>query len=204
MKDIVIPYAKNYSGELDTCIALIKKNVPHRNIYVVESHDRYPHYSQPHINQILKIKWAIDNLDVSDDFYLFNDDFFVLEPIEETPYYHRGTLGDHIVARKRRDRYYASLVTTADYIGKDALSYELHLPFLLNKSRLSTLIESIKPEIRSGKCPLIRSLYGNAYNVGGEYIDDVKNVQGYEGMTYLSTDEGSFRRDIGNYIRSKV
>jgi len=203
MKDIVIPYLKNNSGELETCIALIKKNFPHRNIYVVEEYQKTLHSSVSHINQILKLKWAIENLDLTDEFYLFNDDFFVLEQVKGTPYFHRGTLDEHIASRHPRGSYTRALITTRDVLG-GGMSYELHVPFMLDKRKLSLLIQSLSPNIHKGKCPLIRSCYGNAYEVGGEYMDDIKNPENLESATYLSTTEASFRRSVGDYIRSKL
>lgn len=204
MNDIVIPYLRNNSGELEACIALINKNVPHRNIYVVEDYDptKYSHLS--HINQIQKLKWAIDNLDLTDEFYLFNDDFFVLEPVGDIPYYQRGTLGDHVLSRRGSGQYTKALITTRKYLYDGALSYEVHVPFLFNKKQLTRVISILEPFILEGKCPLIRSVYGNEYMVGGELIEDVKNIKDYEGKTFLSTTESSFKRGIGEYIRSKI
>lgn len=203
MKDIVIPYLKNQSGELKACISLIEKNVPHRNIYVVEDYEssRYSYIS--HINQIQKLDWALKNLDLTEEFYLFNDDFFILEPVQDIPYMHRGTLSDHITSRPH-GQYSRNLRITRDWINEDALSYEVHVPFLFNRETLRVLIESLRHGIESGKCPFIRSWYGNCAKVGGVQILDVKNVENYESYTYLSTTEQSFKRGIGEYIRGKL
>lgn len=205
MNDIVIPYLKNNSGELDACIALIKKNVPHRNIYVVEDFEKIgSFYSISHINQILKLKWAIENLDITDDFYLFNDDFFVLEPVKTIPYMHRGTLAAHIDRRRGNGSYTRALKSTQEWLGEDALSYEVHAPFMFNKSKLAIAIAALHRGIGSGKCPLIRSWYGNIMEVGGIRTLDFKNPDNYTDKTFLSTTEQSFRRGIGDYIRSKI
>lgn len=204
MNDIVIPYLKNNSGEIDACIALIERNVPHRNIYVVEDYEKSLHSEISHINQILKLKWAIENLDLTDNFYLFNDDFFVLDRVDKIPYYQRGTLGEQVNNRRGAGSYKNALVTTRNYLFDGALSYELHIPFLFDKKQLYKLISDLQPFIDRGKCPLIRSTYGNEYQVGGEYMVDVKNIKDFEGKTYISTTESSFKRDIGDYIRSKI
>lgn len=204
MMDIVIPYQKNNSGELEACIKLIEKNVKHRNIHVVEKHDKSPYRFAPHIDQIMKMKWAIENLDLTEEFYLFNDDFFVLEPIEITPHFHKGTLDEHIASRPYSDWYTNSLKQTREHLGGDIYSYEMHTPFLFNKHKLHMLIKLLKPEINKD-CPHIRTTYGNLFGVGGEFIEDVKDLKDFEGMTYLSTTERSFaRQPIGEYIRSKL
>lgn len=205
MHDIVIPYQKNNSGELETCLKLIDKNVPHRKVHIIEQFNNSSYSMLPHINQILKLSWAIDNLDITDKFILFNDDFFVMQPIEDIPHYYRGTLSDHIDSRKHNDFYTRTLKITRDYLRDGALSYELHTPFIFNKFKLKNTLELLEPNINSGICPLIRSVYGNKWKVGGEYLEDVKNIRNYEGSTYLSTTESSFlRQPIGDYIRSKV
>lgn len=202
--DIVIPYVKNNSGELEACLKLIDKHFPHRNVYVVEKHDRSPHRFAPHIDQIMKYKWAIENLDLTEEFYAFNDDFFVMQPVDGTTYYHRGRLTDHIASRRRNDWYTKSLISTVRFTSPSALSYELHVPFLFNKEKLYKLIHWLDPE-NNKDCPLIRSTYASAFKVGGEYMDDVKNVPDFDARTYLSTTERSFlSQPIGRYIRSKV
>lgn len=200
MRDIIIPYKANDSGELETCIDLIEKNVSHRYIHVIDQ----KFHPISHVDQILKLKWAIENLDLTDEFYLFNDDFFVMQPIEDIPYYHRGSLKEQ--SDKRRIGYYGlALKNTVNYLGVDtSISYELHVPMLFNKLKLHKLINSLIPTIPKGKCPLIRSTYGNLYDVGGEYIEDIKNIKDYEGKTFLSTTESSFKRDIGDYIKAQV
>ena len=203
MNDIVIPYLKNNSGELEACIALIEKNVPHNNIYVIERFDPIGSHHLSHINQILKLKWALENLDLTDDFYLFNDDFFVLNPVNSIPYYHRGTLSDQ--ATVRRVGYYGRAIKhTKEYLEHGALSYELHTPFLMNKNKLQKLITELIPTMQRGNTPLIRSAYGNRYKVGGEYSLDCKNIADFKGKTFLSTTEQSFRRDIGKYIQAVI
>lgn len=202
--DIVIPYKRNNCGELETCLKLLEKNFPHRNIHVVDSHDHPQYHFPPHVDQILKYKWAIGNLDLTDKFYAFNDDFFIMKPVSGTPYYHKGLLSEHIDSRPRRDWYTRSLINTQWYLNNDALSYELHVPFLFDKHKLYALIEVLDPA-NNKDCPLIRSAYGNAFNVSGEYMEDVKNVRNFTDKPYLSTTEGSFlRQPIGTYIRSRT
>lgn len=203
MYDILIPYVRNDSGELEACKALIEKNFLPRDIHVLEKHEKSPYLMAPHIDQIMKIKWAIENLDLTDWFYLFNDDFFVMEPVNGTPYYHRGLLVDQIQARRRTEWYKASLIKTSEILGPAALSYELHVPFLMEKHKLYALIELF--DLETADVPHVRSLYGNVFGVGGLQIEDVKNIHNYKRSTYLSTTESTFKfNDIGKYIRSQI
>lgn len=202
MNDILLPYLKNNSGELEACISLIEKNFPHRNIHVLEEFNKLGDYTQTHINQILKLKWAIENLDVTDEFWLWNDDMFLLQPLSDVPYAHKGTIDEHIISRRSKDWYTRSLEETRAILGEGALSYELHIPMRFNKAKLKHLIDEL--DFTNGNCPLIRSYYGNKYQVGAEYMDDVKNPKYPENMAFISTTESSFRRRYGNFIRSKI
>lgn len=195
MNDIVIPYLKNNTGELEACVDLVKRNFPHRRVHVIDK--RFDHKS--HVDQVLKLKWAIDNIRLTDEFYLFNDDFFIMKPVDGTPYFHKGLLKHHIESRKFDDTYTKTLRATLSTLGDEALSYELHVPFLFHKGRLKQLIDSIDT---TKDVPLIRSFYGNTYRVGGEYMEDVKNPVDYKGATYLSTSNKTYRGEIGEYIRS--
>lgn len=203
MNDIVIPYKRSTSGELAACLSLIRQNVPHRKIHIIEKNEPYRYDYFPHINQILKLKWALENLDITDDFYLFNDDFFVMKPVDSIPVYNRGMLSKQILEAKDTP-YLKYLLQTMNYIGSHALSYELHLPMLMNSEKLAVLIDKLVEIIPYGKVPLIRSCYGNIYAVGGAYHHDVKHITEFEGETYLSSSEKSFAGSMGKYIRSKV
>lgn len=203
MNDIVIPYLPVKSGELETCLILAERNFPHNKNYVVTDYEKVPGSDQSHANQILKLKWAIENLELTDDFYLMNDDMFILKPIKEVPYYFKGTVEGQYY-RTSWLSYKRAIKNTLDYLDENALSYEMHIPMLFNKDKLYKLILEIVPLIKVNKCPLIRSTYGNVYKVGGDYMEDVKNIKDFEDKTFLSTDERSFNRAIGQYIRSQV
>lgn len=203
MNDILIPYLKNNSGELETCIKLIKKNFPHNNIHILTEFNKTRYSNFSHVNQILKLDYALKNINITKDFYLFNDDFFVMKPVESVPYYYKSTLYEHYVNTRWRE-YKEAIKNTIDIIGWQSLSYEVHMPMLMNKEKLEGIIAVIKPYLEIGKCPLVRSMYGNMYNVPGELADDVKNPVFYHGRTFLSTNEKSYRGELGNYIRSKV
>lgn len=201
--DVIIPYLPNNSQELEYCLKSIKNNLPHRKIHVVTVYEKSKYSELAHINQILKLKWAIDKLNVSEQFYLMNDDFFIMKPVAEIPYYHKGLLIDHYNATNWLT-YKRAIKRTIEYCGEAALSYEMHIPMRMDTAKLRDLIEKLMPLVINGRCPLIRSAYGNFYKVGGEYTEDVKHSKYYQGLTYLSTNEISFKGHKGKYIRANL
>lgn len=151
-------------------------------------------------------KMACENKELSEDFILFNDDFFVMKPIEEIkPLYH-CTL-DERIEQLPFGPYRNNLQNTCDFLKERTetpLSYELHVPFVFNKKKLLKLIEEY-PDLRA-----TRSSYGNIYNIGGEQSDDVKVFSDkpsfdFRSTTFLSTDDGvvNVNNGIWRYIKNE-
>ena len=193
------------------------KNIEHGRLIVVgDNHDQPAEHFKPPINRwsmlslvhdvINKLRFAC-TLDISDEFYLWNDDFFVLEPTQ-IPVAHRGTLENHIENRKINDGYSKHLKKTLEYLRsigiKDPLSYELHIPMLFNKQKLTDLLNDLVPRIEHSSPILPRSLYGNLYNIGGIQMDDVKTVDSFKGLKFLSSNEKTFAGKHGDYVKSLV
>lgn len=161
-----------------------------------------------------KTKWekatstyrVIANSDVSNDFWLFNDDFYILEEIETLPMMYRGTLKERVEELqskcgssycKKLDEARAELESK----GYNSLDYALHVPMLINKQKALEVLNTFKS-------PMFRSLYGNYVNAGGVKTEDVKIYNGWslpeKGQTLLSTSDVSFKIGaVGNYIRDR-
>ncbi len=108
------------------------------------------------------------------DFIMMADDIFVLKPWSLTRH-NRGLIDDHITGRKIRDEYRTQLKRTAEWLAKrdkPTLSYELHIPFLVEAEKFLEIV-SIIPHIRDGV--FIRSAYGNWFNEPSTPLDDTKN-----------------------------
>lgn len=149
----------------------------------------------------MMFKMAAENEDLSDDFILFNDDFFIMKPMEEVPTIYRSTLMKH-VSMLQRGQYQDLLKDVMRQLGKEALSYEVHTPFVFNKKKLLKIIE------KSKYLHCTRTLYGNAYKIGGEQRSDVKVFDSrppfdYKSMDMLSTDDGvvNINNDVWRYIK---
>ena len=154
---------------------------------------------------------ACDDPGVSDPFWMFNDDFFVMHPMEELPILNRGPLleayihhsglygGTYTQAMEAAYR----LLTRMGY--KEPLSYDLHVPLLVYKEHMRKAI-SLRDRIRYHW----RTVYGNLAELGGIRIQDVKirNGDPYKRQEYrewplVSTSDAVFLyHSVGDYIRN--
>lgn len=158
---------------------------------------------------------ACENNQLTEDFWLFNDDFFVLRPVsEDMPPYHNGSIYRQIVRVENRHgmtsndytRRLRHLAETLEKAGKDHLNYGVHKPMLINRKKMLEVLRMFPDE------PMNRALYGNYWQIGGVRRKDMKiRVNNYPKMDevktqwdFVSTSDESFREgEIGRYIREK-
>lgn len=156
---------------------------------------------------------ACRNDNITENFWLFNDDFFILRPISEDmkPHYngtlerqiervenrHGGNMTDYTLRLRH-------LVETLDNAGKPTLNYSVHKPILINRKKAIEVLEKFPDE------PMFRALYGNYWNIGGEDSSDNKimkveyNIEKVNNWSYLSTSDTSFQcGNIGKWVRSR-
>lgn len=188
-----------------------------RKVWIVGS---CPEWCKPdgyiHVDQVGNTKWdrvknmyygVCENPEISDDFILMNDDFFILRPTEVKPCY-RSSLYKHIVENElkfgfRVNSYARELLGCLAVLkgaGAPVKSYELHIPIVFNKKKLLTILKKY-PEVHA-----TRSLYYNLYELGGKRMDDVKvTTPGpfEEPDIFLSTSDESFDGMVGDYIKKR-
>ena len=202
--------------ELRYSLRSIEKNFPHRFVWFVGGQpqglkpDRLVRHNQFGANKWLKIKSSmlevVKQEELSDEFFLFNDDFFVTKPFEnEFVNFTDRTLADRIEDFRKENphlnRYVMSLVQTEEELkahGYGTLNFEAHLPMLFEKNKVeAALCRCFSPQMRS--------LYGNI--VGCEVKDrrDVKVNSLSDipyGMDFVSTNDKTFAQgNVGQYIR---
>lgn len=206
--DIVYICRDGDNEELRYSIRSAVKNLPHDNLWVVGGKPDW--YSGPYIevpqdnfyyeNARNNIRTIIKSNEISDTFILMNDDFFVMNKVKNLPYMYSGLLIDKINIRESYasgDMYTTMLIQTYSDLYekskiKQPLDYELHVPMIFEKQKLSSVIDS------QG---LWRSMYGNIYGVGGQIFTDnkiyskeysfINNNVDFK-STYLSTEDNSF------------
>jgi hypothetical protein len=186
--DVVWVCRTGPNEELKYSIRSVAKNMPHENIVVVGGKpDWYKGKFIPvetltldgkpstnkYENTKNNIRHIVDNSNISDDFVLMNDDFYVLKPIDQLQYYHNGLLADKIAQFRlftNQSSYINVLnrtMSVLNHLGfQDPLDYTLHIPMMFNKKRLA--------EILVHPIASIRTLYGNIHKVGGRRMSDVK------------------------------
>jgi hypothetical protein len=181
--DVVWVCRTGPNEELRYSIRSVAKNMPHENIVVVGGKpDWYTGRFIPvdsgsstnkYENTKNNIRQIVASPDISNDFVLMNDDFYVLKPIDQVPYYHNGLLSNKIAeftAYTSWSTYTNVLTRTMSVLNnlgfQDPLDYTLHVPMMFNKQKLA--------EVLPHPIASIRTLYGNIYKVGGRKMSDVK------------------------------
>lgn len=154
------------------------------------------------------LQWAIDRAALSERFYLFNDDFYVMRPMDRVPVLHMGPLGemiDRYRARHHTGAYFRNMVATFQLLRDNGfsrpLSYELHIPMAMDKG---TLREAFN---MGGHIPgvHIRTVYGNLAGVGGELSEDMKvysTTEDYEEWPFLSSNDNLYQ-GLGVYLQKR-
>lgn len=150
-------------------------------------------------NQTRNLTAAVEHDGLSDPFVMFNDDFFVTEPVESVPALHRGPLSAMLRQYvDRRDQYARRIVATTKLLGPDALCYDvIHTPMTFHKEPLASVLEECRSQF------LFRSVYGNRAGVGGRQIADVKarDTDVDLARPFCSTSDNLFTRKPGHLLR---
>ena len=220
MKHDVVYILKNGvdSDEIRYSLRSIEKNFPHGSVWFFGGKpknimpDIYVPYMQTGATKWQRstetLKLACSTPELSDDFWLFNDDFFILEKVKDLPTYVKGTMSERVselVDRNGWSSYCRKIDETRQMLeqnGFPTIDYALHTPMLINKKKALEVMEKFP------NCPMFRCLYGNYFGIAGERTDDVKiydlNELPKEGQTLLSTCDTSFKiGKVGRMIKSK-
>jgi hypothetical protein len=219
--DFVYVCRQGENEELRYSIRSVLSSFPDSNIWVVGSKPDW--YSGNFIgvrkerNRYATVEKnllaIVESPDISENFVLMNDDFFITHKIDKIETYYSGNLRDMVDRLEKTcnaynmERSYLNRVTrTYTYIkGKfkivEPINYELHMPMPMEKKKLADVI---------GLPTLWRSAYGNKHNVGGILSGDVK-VYGSDGHIsfdylnrpgpYVSSNDDSFD-DMKPYLHN--
>ena len=160
--------------------------------------------SNGHANVYQNVLAACRHSGVSENAIIFNDDFFVTEPVTDIPLAYRGTLAEHLnlprlKATNAKSWWKDSLLTTQvclQALGfEDPLSYELHIPMPVNTRLMRETLERFN-DVTPHNPPQWRTLYGNLHvdpNAAVRMGDGKAFRPGQIRRPYLSTTDLSWR-----------
>lgn len=193
------------------------ENLPHRNVVFVCGcpkgfrPDLWLRHEQVGVDKWSKIRssmWKIIDCDeISDDFYLFNDDFFIMKEqkeairlmVEKTLTWRIDDLTSQGLGEKAYTKTLIKAREELRRLGYPTDNFEVHLPMLINK-------ELMRKALPMATSPQMRSIYGNT--CGLPHVNH-KDVKVYDMDTvpsnpdFLSTSETVFAYGkVGAYIRS--
>ena len=217
--DIVYILKNNYkSEELRYSLRSVCKNMPYRKIWFYGGKlediepDEYVELQQQGNSKWERVRFTLNQIfrndDITEDFWLFNDDFFIMQKTNDLPPMINGTIERHAARIRARhggvdSAYTRNLRKTALELtrnGYDQVNYALHVPMLINRKKGLKTLKSFPDN------PMFRSLYGNQWEIGGVMHKDVKIADpdkeptGEEDM--LSTTDKSFGGKVGEHIRN--
>ena len=153
------------------------------------------------------LRSACNNDAITKNFWLFNDDFFIMNKVLHPVNYFSGDLYKRIV--QLEDKHggitdYSSelrkMCQELEALGCGSKNYAVHYPMLINRQKALELLNTTD-------CPMFRSLYGNYANVKAEWTNDCKIIskdKEWKGSDYLSTEDKAFADGIvGKQIRER-
>jgi hypothetical protein len=205
--------------ELRYSIRSVLLSFPEAKVWVVGGKPKW--YSGNHVfleqdnnkyvNAVNNLKAVCNTPDISDNFILMNDDFFIIKKIETVEQFYNGLLSEKIdkfIKITGSSMYIKKLITTNNKLNKlgftKPLDYELHVPMPMHKAGLLYILNQY-PEC------LWRSMYGNLFNVGGSQMEDVKvyknkrhaarSAQITKNSIYLSTEDTGLTIMVDNIFK---
>lgn len=204
------------TDELRYSLRSIEKNFPHRFVWFVGSMpegfkpDRALPHKQTGVSKWDKIRssmlYAVEQEELSDEFFWFNDDFFVMKPVKGKFVNYADKSLEELVAQLRTHNPWLNAYgRTVDKVMNElkamkctTVNFEVHMPMLFQK-------ELVAGSIMRCSSPQMRSAYGNIHGIPWRQHDDVKVYDMNkvpEDPDYLSTNDNTFTQgEVGKYIR---
>ena len=195
------------------------RNLPHGRVWIAgycpswvsEEVGRIPvaQMASKHQHALASLIAAMDHPEVSDPFLMFNDDFYIMQPMDKVPVLHNGPL-EKVIEEHAKSTYREAMEKTAevlnahnDQIASEAMGYEIHCPMEFDKLGLGLAL-SLGQKVARFQ---YRTVYGNLMDIGGTQCSDIKVYRTTKGNDYknwslLSTSDRTFKfHPVGRYIR---
>ena len=208
--DLFYPLRTGENEELRYSLRSVCENLPHDRVFVAGGPDWLTNVEQIGFDTTGD-KWAdlsgkfcaaVADPDISDPFVLFNDDFFVMEPVAEIPTRWRADLAAHMRSREAagNDREWAGILrNTYELIG-DCNSYVNHIPVVIHK----TIARELIPLFMEHPRVEVYTVYSNYAQVGGARGRDAKvDFLTRVPAAFWSSEDDSFAGPRGDVIRER-
>lgn len=146
-----------------------------KRLFCIPEEDNKFYFGNRNIaNKLLSVS---ERKEISDNFIMFNDDYFLTKEIDfkKLPYYYQYDLSEKIKNRREQDLYYRAMKNTYLHLtklGLPTLHFDIHYPIVYNKKLIKEIINSVNWESNGGY--VIKSLYCNTLKIEGIYKEDVK------------------------------
>ena len=205
------------STEVKYSIRSVVRNFPFNSLWIYGGKpndirpDHYVNIKQQGENKWKRVTNTIRTIclndDITENFWLFNDDFFIMQKIETFPTLHQGTLQERVDKIRKRhgcdSQYSKQLNKTIKVLqaaGLEQIDYALHCPILINRGQAIQTIDRFR------NCPMFRSLYGNHHKIGGQYSKDYKiqsktDLPSDNSLFVSTSDRAYYYGAVGKYIR---
>jgi len=117
---------------------------------------------------------------VSENFLMWNDDYFAVQDISATacPYFYFATLEIAALKRRKNDGYGHSIRNSWKALadaGRPIRYFDIHLPMIYNKRRFVEVMERHDWEIPNGY--VIKSLYANSIDISEDQLKEVPDLK---------------------------
>jgi len=169
-------------------------------------------YTNKARNIMAKILRACNEKHISPNFMFFNDDYFLLRPMDANVYpnYYKGDL--EYTVKVNIGEYAKHAKATLDALiqrESTIYNYDTHYPIIFNKFLYRATVEKLDWEIPFGY--ISKSIYGNLNNLPGEFKTDCKISHAYtlprilqlnENREMFSTSEAAMCMAMKKYIHS--
>lgn len=217
MNDIVYFVKDSKSNEELRYSLRSLKNFPHRKVWFYGGcpdglrPDEHVKVVQDKENKWKNVSTMLDmacnNPLITKDFWLFNDDFFIMNKVLHTVNYFSGDIYKRIVLLEDKHggiTQYSSelrkMCQELESMGCASKNYAVHYPMLINRKKALELLNITNN-------PMFRCLYGNYANVKAEWSNDCKIIskeKEWKGSDYLSTEDKAFADGVvGKQIRER-
>lgn len=210
---LLIPYIESKTEELKYCLRSIEKFIDNPQVIIIGDKPQWinninhipfkdaPGYKNKERNIFEKLSL------VKEDFFYFNDDYFLLQPFHETTYHFSGTILQSLSTYHRNNECRGTLQNTFNLYG-DIPSYYHHAPMFINHILFEDLKE-LDWSLDYGYC--IKSIYCHNNGIEGVEYNDLK-IRGpqheksilemIDGRPYFSTDNGAVNTSMIKVLES--